>query len=150
MTMFDELANRFHDRHAEMAAALEGLPDEALDWVPGPEMNSITVLIAHSLGAERRLVGQTVLGQPPAAPREEEFAARGLGAGELKRRLAAADDFLRQGLPRLTSADLDAIRTTHHNEQKSVAWALLHALEHTAQHLGHVQITRQLWERKRK
>jgi hypothetical protein len=150
MTVFDELASRFHDRHAEMAAALEGLPAEALDWVPGPEMNSITVLIAHSLGAERRLIGQTVLGQMPADGREDEFTARGLGVEELKRRLSAADDFLRQGLPGLSLADLDAIRTTHHNEQKSVAWALLHALEHTAQHLGHIQITRQLWEQKGK
>jgi len=30
-----------------------------------------------------------------------------------------------------------------------VAWALLHALDHTAQHLGHMQITRQLWDQER-
>ena len=30
-----------------------------------------------------------------------------------------------------------------------VAWALLHALEHTAIHLGHMQIMRQLWEQRR-
>jgi hypothetical protein len=27
-----------------------------------------------------------------------------------------------------------------------VAWALLHALEHTTLHLGQIQLTRQLWE----
>jgi ankyrin repeat protein len=29
-----------------------------------------------------------------------------------------------------------------------VAWCLAHALEHTALHLGHMQITRQLWEQR--
>ena len=28
----------------------------------------------------------------------------------------------------------------------TVAWCLLHALEHSAVHLGHMQIVRQLWE----
>lgn len=28
----------------------------------------------------------------------------------------------------------------------TVAWRLAHALEHTALHLGHMEITRQLWE----
>jgi len=27
-----------------------------------------------------------------------------------------------------------------------VAWALAHALEHTALHLGHIQIGRELWQ----
>jgi hypothetical protein len=31
-----------------------------------------------------------------------------------------------------------------------VGWALLHALEHTAIHLGHIQITQQLWDQKNK
>jgi hypothetical protein len=30
----------------------------------------------------------------------------------------------------------------------TVAWAVLHAVDHTALHLGHIQITRQLWEQR--
>jgi hypothetical protein len=29
-----------------------------------------------------------------------------------------------------------------------VGWALCHILKHTALHLGHLQITRQLWEQR--
>ncbi|NIU62141.1 MAG: DUF664 domain-containing protein, partial [Gammaproteobacteria bacterium] len=29
-----------------------------------------------------------------------------------------------------------------------VSWSLLHALDHVAQHTGHVQITRQLWDQR--
>jgi len=150
MILFDELYERFRRQHADIAQAVEGLPLEALDWVPGAEMNSINVLVAHSLGAERRLIGGVALGEPSNEGREEEFTTRGLSADEVKRRLASADEFLRNALPRISVSDLDVIRTTHHNEQRSVAWTLLHALEHTGQHLGHIQITRQLWEQKSK
>ena len=150
MILFDELYERFRRQHADIAQAVEGLPLEALDWVPGAEMNSINVLVAHSLGAVRRLIGDVALGEPSNEGREEEFTTRGLSADEVKRRLASADEFLRNALPRISVSDLDVIRTTHHNEQRSVAWTLLHALEHTGQHLGHIQITRQLWEQKSK
>ena len=35
--------------------------------------------------------------------------------------------------------------STRHQQPYSVAWALLHALDHGALHLGHIEITRQLW-----
>ena len=33
--------------HADIEKVMENLPVEALDWVPGPEMNSIAVLVVH-------------------------------------------------------------------------------------------------------
>ena len=43
--------------------------------------------------------------------------------------------------------DLETARISPRNDQEvTVAWALDHALKHTAIHLGHLQITRQLWE----
>ncbi len=150
MTLFDELFARFQQQHANLAQAVEGLPVEALDWIPGPEMNSINMVIAHTLGAERRMVGTIALGEPSVGGRDEEFATRGWSADEVKRRLAAADDYLRGALPRLGLEDLEAVRITPRKEQRTVAWALLHALEHTSEHLGHIQITRQIWEQKSK
>ena len=38
--------------------------------------------------------------------------------------------------------------STRDDRNFSAGWALAHALEHTAPHLGHAQVTRQLWERK--
>jgi hypothetical protein len=150
MILFDELYERFRRHHADIGKAVEGLPVEALDWVPGKDMNSINVLVVHSLGAEQRLIGSVALDEPPSGKRDEEFTARGLSADGLKQRLAASDDFLLQALPRISLADLDMIHTIHETEQRSVAWILLHALEHTALHLGHIQITRQLWDQKAK
>ena len=33
-------------------------------------------------------------------------------------------------------------------EVVSSAWALLHAVEHVREHMGHAQLTRQLWEQR--
>jgi hypothetical protein len=52
-TFFNNLYDRFHELHTDAAITVEGLPPEALDWSPGPEMNSITVLVAHLTSAER-------------------------------------------------------------------------------------------------
>lgn len=32
------------------------------------------------------------------------------------------------------------------NQEYTAAWAILHALEHTALHTGQIQLARQLWE----
>jgi uncharacterized damage-inducible protein DinB len=148
-TFFDDLLDRFHELHADLAGAIDGLPAEALDWVPGPEMNSISVLVVHLTGAERYWIGAVALGEPTDRVRKEEFAVKGLGTDELKRRLTAADDYIRNALTRFSLPDLEAVRKSPRNEKTfSVGWCLAHVLEHTALHLGHIQLTRQLWDQK--
>ena len=50
--------------------------------------------------------------------------------------------------------DPAAMRTSHSRSSSgeaeivSGAWALLHAVEHLSEHVGHAQLTRQLWERR--
>jgi uncharacterized damage-inducible protein DinB len=146
---FDDLFDRFHEIHSDLLKAVDGLPAEALDWVPGAEMNSINVLVVHLAGAEKFWIGAVALGEPTDRVREEEFQAHGLTAEELKQRLAAADEYARQALPRFTLADLETVRKSPRNEKTfTVGWCLLHALEHSALHLGHIQLTRQLWGQK--
>lgn len=149
MNFFDDLRDHFGEIHADLTRAVDGLPSEALDWIPGAEMNSIAVLVVHLTAAERFWIGAVALGEPSSRVRDEEFKARGLTSDELKQRLAAADEYLNQSLPRFTLADLDSMRTSpRSNKSFTVGWCLLHALEHSALHLGHIQLTRQLWEQK--
>jgi uncharacterized damage-inducible protein DinB len=132
--------------HAGFEQALAGLPPEALDWSPGPEMNTIAQLVVHTAGAERYWIG-SVAGQDPAArERSAEFRAGGFVAADLLRHLSAALDHSRGVLERLSLADLNELRVSPRDGQQFAAgWALAHALEHTALHLGHLQLTRQLW-----
>ncbi|HTX91550.1 MAG TPA: DinB family protein [Anaerolineales bacterium] len=148
MTAFyDDLTDRFREVHADLAKVLDGLTTEALDWIPGTGMNSVSVLIVHLVAAERYWIGAVALGEPTQRVREDEFEIKGLGRDELKRRLDEADEFTKSALARFSPADLEALRKSPRNEKTfRVGWCLTHALEHSALHLGHLQMTRQLWD----
>jgi uncharacterized damage-inducible protein DinB len=145
----DDLFDRFHEIHSDLIKAVEGLPDAALDWIPGKDMNSINVLVVHLTGAEKFWIGAVALGEPTDRVREEEFRARGLTAEGLKKLLIAADEYAREALSRFKPEDLEMVRTSPSNGKKfTVGWCQFHALEHSALHLGHIQVTRQWWEQR--
>ena len=135
--------------HEGFKREINSLPTAALDWSPGEEMNSIAVLTAHTAGAARFIIGEVVGGQPAHRNRDVEFQASDLDSAALN---AYLDDALaqhKQVLDALQLADLEAARfSTRHKREVTVMWALIHALEHTATHLGHVQMTRQLWDQR--
>ena len=133
--------------HTDFKSSFEGLPDAALDWTPGDGMNSLAVLAVHTAGAERYWIGDVVIADPSERDREAEFHTQGLDAQALKDRLDASLEYARQNLAGLTLADLAATRVSPRNGmQCTCGWAMLHALEHIAQHTAHAQLTRQLWE----
>ncbi|PKO22446.1 MAG: hypothetical protein CVU38_09480 [Chloroflexi bacterium HGW-Chloroflexi-1] len=48
-------------------------------------------------------------------------------------------------LSSLSEAGLNSVRVAR-GRQVTVRWGILHVIEHTALHLGHMQITFQLWK----
>ena len=148
-TFLDDLYDRFHELHIDLIKTVEGLPQASLDWVPGLEMNSINALVVHLTGAERYLIG-VALDEPTERDRDAEFNAHGLSVEELKAMLTDADDYIHQGLMRLSLQNLESVHISPRSQKKVTAgWAILHALEHTAIHAGHAQLTRQLWEQRK-
>jgi uncharacterized damage-inducible protein DinB len=144
---FADFFERLNEQHEGFKEALEGLPPQALDWRPGPEMNSITVLVTHTAGAQRYWIGEMVGQDPAGRHRPSEFEAGNQSAESITSRLDEVLAHSRQVLTELTMEDLPEIRhASLFDENVSVAWCLAHALDHTALHLGHVQITRQLWD----
>lgn len=144
---FKAYLERLEALHADIAQVIDGLPPQALDWVVGPAINSIAVLVTHLAGAERYWIGD-VAGQTPSnRDRAAEFRVQGLDSATLQQRLDTVLAECRTILAGLTIDDLSAERLAPRDQQfYTVAWALLHALEHSAQHLGHLQLTRQYWE----
>jgi uncharacterized damage-inducible protein DinB len=133
--------------HREFEQALGGLSEDAINWVPAEGTNSLAVLAVHSAGAERFWIGDIALQEPLHRDRPGEFLTSGLNAEQALERLGASLAYAHAALERLALDDLSAIRTSPRDgRQVTVAWALLHALEHTAMHAGHAQLTRQLWE----
>ncbi len=147
--LYDELLKNFHDIHAQLRQALGDLPDEALDWSPGKDMNSPAVIITHILGSERFLIGDIVMLDPSNRDRDAEFQVKGVTKEELLRRLDDSAAYVDTAIAKLTLLDLDASRLhPRRNERVTVAWALLHAQQHASTHLGHLQLTVQLWQQR--
>lgn len=148
-TFFKDYLNLLQDCHNGILAALDGLPPAALDWIPGPDMNSISVLLFHLTGAERFWIGDIAAQEPSNRDREAEFRVKGVETDVLKKRLTDNLEYARNVLDKMSLQDLESMRVRPSDGREfTVAWSLLHALEHATLHLGQIQITRQLWEQK--
>jgi len=147
-TFFKDYLNLLEDCHNSILQAIEGLPKEALDWVPGADMNSISVLVFHLTGAERFWIGDVAAQEPSERDRDAEFKVRDVEVDTLKKRLDDTLEFAHNALDKMSLQDLEATRVSpnHQEREFTVGWALLHALEHATEHKGQIQLTRQLWE----
>lgn len=150
-TFFNDYLERLTKLHQGIIEAIKDLPPEALDWVPiatpNAEMNSINVLVTHLAGAERYWIGDMALSNPSGRVRAEEFQVEGLTVENLIEMINQLSQYAQTELAKI---DIDILDEMHHSQAFdktfTVSWSLLHALEHTAIHLGHIQLTRQLWE----
>src|SRR5918997_6286518 len=70
------------------------LPAEAMDWAPGPKMNSVAVLLAHITGVLQEGM-DIALSAPPRRVRAQEFQTRGVLSAEMLRRLDTVIDYAR-------------------------------------------------------
>lgn len=130
-----------------MDGCFSDLPAKALDWTPDPAINSLSVLVVHTAAALGYWVGEIIGGKPAGRDRSSEFMVRELSKAELHRVLYAALETARKVLEDLSLDRLgEMVYSPIHNDDFSVAFALAHALEHTALHLGHMEVVRELWE----
>jgi uncharacterized damage-inducible protein DinB len=150
--MLSELENylqRMEDLRGQVGNVIAGLSVEALDWRPieGEDKhvtNSLAVLATHIAGAEHYWIGEVVGRQPASRDRAAEFAVQASDAASLARLLEHVGTETRAVLGELAAADLDGTREAR-DQTVPVRWCILHVIDHTALHLGHMQLTYQLW-----
>jgi uncharacterized damage-inducible protein DinB len=150
--MPSELENylqRIEDLRGQVGQLIAGLPAEALNWRPlegtgDHATNSLAVLATHVAGAEHFWVGEVVGGRPPTRDRDAEFGAQAAAATELLRLLEETGRETRAVLSALSQADLEGVREAR-GRTVPVRWCILHVVDHTALHLGHMQLTYQVW-----
>ncbi|MCA9899205.1 MAG: DUF664 domain-containing protein [Ardenticatenaceae bacterium] len=141
---------RIDDLRGQIASIVQALPSEALNWRPVDnrdihETNSIAVLAAHSAGAEHFWIGEVVGKLPATRDRDAEFETVVADTAVLLQTLQTIGQQTRTILQNLTQEDLDGTRQARDREVP-VRWGILHVIDHTALHLGHMQITAQLWQ----
>lgn len=136
----------------DIIAQIEGLSDEELNTpVPLPEANTLAALATHTIGAGEYWTLNLVGGKEIPRDRPAEFRAVGHGPDLIARyeRWVAA---LRELLADLPEAALGPLPNPPAGRRLAAIGdapitgrdCLLHAIEHTATHLGHIQLTRQL------
>jgi uncharacterized damage-inducible protein DinB len=141
------------DSLEELRAVVVGLDRDSLNRLPLPDdTNSLAVLVVHGLGATRSWLSLATGAPFPDRDRDAEFRtvvedpatflAEFDAAADACRSLLAPDvafDPAREGTGPWRIRPLD-------DEPVSAAAALLHALSHLSEHVGHAQLTRQLWK----
>lgn len=143
--LFAAYLQKMRGMHDEFVKTLDGLIPAQLDWSPAPNANSLAVLAVHTAGAARYWLVDVIGGSESARDRDAEFRTTDVEAVALQQHLGATLAAIEESVSRLTLDDLDRLLySPQHRRENTVAWALLHILEHTATHLGHAQAVRDL------
>ena len=150
--IFADVIDRLDTMHSQYFQHMDCLSSADLDWSPGPEMNSLCVLAVHVTAGERFWVGAAIDAMTERN-RPAEFLASGYELVALKERFAANIAYYKEAFKSASSSRLGevvdiSLFRDRPPQQCSRGWALLHALDHTAEHLGHAGMTRQLFDRR--
>ena len=132
--------------------ALGGMPDEAVNWTPVAGANSIAVLVRHALSATRFWLrngsGQIdSISRYRAEERLPAFQTAGATVAELETAIDAATAEFETILSGGTEECLDTMVSWPEdpNAGRMAISGLMHATSHLAEHVGQVQLTRDLW-----
>ena len=120
---FENYLQNLKELHTDIINAFQNLPPAALDWSPAEKINSINVLVVHTVGAQRFLIGEIVAGKPSMRDRDAEFKISGLDAAALSSRLEESYEYTRGILDGLSMDDLVSPRDFR-GRATSVAWVL--------------------------
>ncbi len=133
--------------HAEMIAIAEEVGPQGMNWSPRTGFNSIYAIATHAAGSQLWWIKENMAGVVVERDRASEFSASGESPARLLDQFRSAQAVTRDILDAVTSDDMRALRDVR-GRSVTIRWILLHVIEHTATHLGHMQITKQLYERR--
>lgn len=129
-----------------MRAAIAGASADALNRRPaGDDSNPVAVLVVHALSSTRWWLSVALGGPVPERDRPSEFLTTVAGADEMLGVFDPIAAECRALLSTDVTFDPGAIRKDPRDgDQVTAAWALIHAVEHLREHVGHAELTRQL------
>ncbi len=138
---------------SQIRDAIKGMTDEAANWHPLPQgTNSVYAILSHIIGVDNFWVRQVIIGETVKRDREAEFAASG-NLAELVDCWERAWVDIASVLGKLSNAQLLESRSVPRRPEFAritVQWVVLHLLSHYAIHLGHIQLTAQMWDQRNK
>lgn len=143
-TLATTVAALYHSVHEQMRGHVRGMDHGTLNWKPLPLANSITVLITHTLAAERDALRAVRL-LANQRDREAEFKAEADEA-DLLALLDQADREISELTGAMTAADLTELRQRENRPPKpGLEWVLTN-YGHSREHLAQIELTKQLYD----
>ena len=140
LTLFEQL-------HDQVREEIAGLDDAAVNWSPGPGANTIATIVTHLVGSEAETL-RCVAGVPCTRDREGEFSRGHRAVAEIVDELRRADELiaalrLEIGWRRLRT--VMTLPTLPAAERRSGLTWLVGNYGHAREHVGHIQLTTQLY-----
>jgi uncharacterized damage-inducible protein DinB len=137
---------------AKLCETLGGLSEAQLNWRPPvDESNSVYVIATHTLGNAEAWVLGIACGQPIERDRPAEFRASGASSEPLVAKAGALAGRIEEALADLSDGLLGEAREAPAQlfgagqaRPVTVREALLHVVEHASNHIGHIELTRDL------
>ena len=144
--------SRLEAMRQSVREVLLGLAEEGLNWKPLPTgANSVYNLAQHVAWVEQWQIGHQIAGQP--FPYDwsagQDLLGQGEDAADLLFWLDEATTTTLAILETMTAEEMDADRLVDDNgseREVAVRWFVVHTIDHYAEHLGQMRLTRQLWE----
>lgn len=133
--------------HDDIYRAVEPLTDDDVNWRHPQLSNTIGILLRHIAGSERYWIVEVAGGRPIHRRRPAEFEHERLEKASLVEHLRAAQTEVVAVLSGLREAELrDEVELTFRGVVRrfTKAWAILHAIQHTAYHQGQIQLFRKM------
>ena len=137
------------DLRSQVAGIIRYLPPEGLNRRPtlpagADPTNSLAVLAVHVAGAEHFWIAECIGRYPPTRDRDAEFRYVATSAEEPLARLRNVGEETHAVLEKLTAEELESsfMKDDH---AVPVRWAIHHIIYHSGLHIGHMQLTYQLW-----
>lgn len=133
--------------HDDLYRAVEPLTDVEINWWHPHLSNTIGILLRHIAGSERYWILEVMGGRPIQRRREAEFERERLEKAPLVENLRAAQAEVKDWLARMGGDELRGeVEVTFREQARKFtrAWAILHSIQHTAYHLGQIQLFRKM------
>jgi hypothetical protein len=123
---------------------LDGLSEDDLNWRPLDSANSLYVLATHVMGNIEENILVVLCHEKMDRRREDEFKARGSGAGPIQQKWRQLQHSVSSHLARLPSGALDQEYEHPRRGRITGRDLLITIARHMAEHVGHAELTRDL------
>tara|TARA_B100001123_G_C15344310_1_gene1036306 strand:- start:4594 stop:5082 length:489 start_codon:yes stop_codon:yes gene_type:complete len=145
----EEYVKGFDNLHKQIDSIMSFMSDEELNWSPIPnESNSPGIIITHLLGAESFRIHQLAGGIDVKRDRDSEFTVQNYKIEELNKKLNTVSTLTNKILQSLKLNDLNRIHPSvrEYEKDESIRWHIIHTIEHFGLHLGHLTLTKQMYD----